>query len=137
MQPFSLYTWMQGGEPGALLTVRLYSSRRSPLVNPQIGDFLECSFPGYYRYPFPLSTDTKFLADSTGFLGFPGLYWCVTRSEGQPQHAAGVVYAALREDGSEVVIGYEDFPAPVPMEKPGDDVLAMLSITCKPVVIEY
>jgi hypothetical protein len=137
MQPFSLYLWMSGGEDSAILTVRLYSSRVSPLINPQVGDFTEAEFPGYQRLPFPASLSTQFLTDETGFVGFPGLYWVLQGPAGVPQDVQGVFYAAVRSDMSEVVLGYQDFPKPRPMRMPGDDILAMLSVSCKPMKIEY
>lgn len=132
MQAFSLYLWMQGGEPEAVLTVRLFKSRVSPLQNPQVGDFDEADFSGYQRAPFPPAEATQFLADNTGLVGFPSLYWRVLPNPATWNDVQGCYYVAFREDGSQVVLGYEDFPIPIAMRAVTDDLLAMLSITCKP-----
>ena len=135
MQPFSLYQWMMGGEPTAKLTVRLYSARTTPIPSqPTVGDFTECVYGGYQRIAFPPDTATVYRADGTGVLAFPALLW-TWGPAGPVQTVAGAVYVATRTDGSEVVIGFEDFPSPQPMTQRGDDIVAQLVITAQPLVI--
>jgi hypothetical protein len=135
MQPFSLYSWMQGGEPTAALTVRLYSARTTPLpTQPTVGDFTECDYGGYHRIAFPPSSQTQWLPNGIGQISLPSLLWTWGGTDGG-ESVAGEYHVAVREDGSQVVLGYEDFPSPLPMTQGGDYIAATLVVTAQSLVI--
>lgn len=135
MMPFSVYVWMTGGEPTAVLTVRLYSSRRNPLpLPPAVTDFTECTFAGYARITYPPAAQTVFLASATGILQFPALRWA-WGPRGTQEVAQGALYVAQRQDGSEVVLGSDDFPTPQAMRQNGDAITCTFSVTAQPLTI--
>lgn len=136
MQPFSLFGWMTGLEASAVLTVRLYSSRTDPMVpDPQVSDFSESDFAGYLRAPWPSYTLTTLLPDGTAYLGFPTLYW-LWGLRGLGQDARGAFYVALREDLTEVVVGYGDFDAPQQMAQAGDTIIASVGVTAQGYLVQ-
>jgi hypothetical protein len=131
MRPFSFLNWLQGGEPTAVLTVRLYSARVDPITNPVIADFTEATFPGYQRFPFPPASSATQLSSTAAALVVANTVFSVGPSPLPGESIAGSFCVALRADGSQVVFAWQDLATPTPMQKLGDQIGLTVNVTCE------
>ncbi len=129
MQPFSLFAWLNGGEPDANLTVRLYTARDLVIPAPQVSNFQEADFEGYYPCQFPSPRFVQILQNGTAYINFPSLYWQKSNPDDVGPNLLGVFTVATRSDKSQVVLGWSDFPAPVDLDGNGFVLIEQFSVT--------
>ena len=128
MEPFSLFAWLNGEEPDAILTVRLYTARDLVIPRPQVSNFTEADFKGYFRCQFPSASFVQILQNGTAFLNFPALYWRPSNPADVGPNLLGVFTVATRADNSQVVLGWSDFPAPVDLVGNGFCLIEQFSV---------
>lgn len=136
MGPFSLLDWIQGGEPSARLTVRLYTLRSDPIVQPVVDDFVEATYPGYVRFPFPPAASSSLIPGSgAGVITIPNAVFSVAISPHGGELIMGFFCVALREDDSQDVFAWRDLAAETPMQNSGDQIGLSLTVTAQQYVI--